>query len=71
MGVMSCFLHSLASIFGGLEGCLFTDCKIYIISHSGLRTIIINLDEGSIFIKGQGKILLDMWPPYLCNNSNF
>ena len=32
--------------------------------------IIINLDEGSIFNKGQGKKLSDMGPPYLCNNSN-
>ena len=53
----SCLLHSLAAIFEGLEGCLFTDCKIYIISHSGLWKIIINLDEGSIFIKGLGKKL--------------
>ena len=56
-GVTSCLLHSLAAIFEGLEGCLFTDCKIYIISHSGLWKIIINLDEGSIFIKGHGKKL--------------
>ena len=54
-----------------LEGCLFTDCNIYIISHSGLCKIIINLDKGSIFIKGHSKKLLDMGPPYLCNNSNF
>ena len=38
----SCLLCSLAAIFEGLEGCLFTDCKIYIISHSGLWKIIIN-----------------------------
>ena len=37
------------------------DWKVYIIyiiiSHSALWKIIINLDEGSIFIKGQGKKL--------------
>ena len=48
-----CLLHSLAAIFEGLEGCLFTNCKIYIISHSGLWKIIIDLDKGSIFIKGR------------------
>ena len=54
----SCLLCSLAAIFEGLEGCLFTNCKFnYIISHSGLWKIIINLDKGSIFIKGQGKKL--------------
>ena len=57
--MMSCLLHSLAAIFERLEGCLFTDCKIYIISHSGLWKIIINLDEDSIFVKGQGKILFE------------
>ena len=37
------------------------DWKVYIIyiiiSHSALWKIIINLDEGSLFIKGQGKKL--------------
>ena len=58
----SCLLHSLASIFDRLEGCLFEfKCLFehyFIISHSGLWTIIIYLDEGSIFIQGQGKKLL-------------
>ena len=39
----------------GRIGRFFTNCKIYIISHSGLWKI--NLDEGSIFIKSQGKKL--------------
>ena len=33
--------------------------------------IIIHLDKGSISMKGQGKKLSDMGPPYFCNNSKF
>ena len=70
--MMSCLLHSIATILEGLKGCLFTNCKIYIISHSGLRKIIINLDNSSIFIKCQGeklfsKIILKNYPFNLTN----
>ena len=47
-----------------------TSCLLHL-ERKGGHFGSINLDEGSIFNKGQGTKLSNMGPPYLCNNSNF
>ena len=65
------FTASGILIGGHFDRSVFTTCKIADISTIFPGLIIINLDKGSIFNKGQGEKLSDMGPPYLCNNSNF